>query len=116
MPVRAHWHQPELALDSELSFDAPAPEPERVERVGVPVLLAGGLLAGLNQQLIGTLARESALLEDGVTCAIKDRADTSCHACPLYRDDDSSLAQLCAIGREQERLCTEIAVGMRDAR
>lgn len=114
MSVKAHWHQPELALEHELSFDA-SPEPERVERVGVPVLLTGPL-AGLNEQLVGTLARESALLEDGVTCAIKDRVDTSCHACPLYRDDSSPLAQLCAVGREQERLCTEIAVGIQDAR
>jgi hypothetical protein len=114
MPVKAHWHQPELALEHELSFDA-CPEPERVERVGVPVLLAGPL-AELNKQLIGTLSRENALHEQGVTCAIKDRADTSCHACPLYRDDDSALAQLCGIGREQERLCTELAVRMHDAR
>jgi hypothetical protein len=116
MSVKARWHQAELVLDYELSFDAdPEPKPQRVESAGVPIALRGDR-AELSRALADTIGREGALAEQGVTCAIKDIHDTSCHACPLYREDGSPAALLCAIGREQERLCTEIAVTYHDGR
>jgi hypothetical protein len=102
--VKANWHTPALA-DTGDPFEAP----ERIERVGTPIELRAGrdeLLAALSR----TLAEEGRLADEGTTCAIKTVADASCHACPLYRDDDSPLARLCAIGREQETICTRIAV------
>jgi hypothetical protein len=107
--VKAEWHTPELvaALDPDELF-GPA---ERIEDVGTPIVLdAAGELAELQRELTETLTAENRLYGAGVTCKIKDSADTSCHACPLYRADGSPHAELCAIGRRQERICTAIVV------
>ena len=107
MSVKAEWHTPQLeaAIDPDDLF-GPA---ERIEDVGTPIVLdAAGELAELHSGLTESLVAESRLYNAGVTCKIKDAADTSCHACPLYRTDDSPQAELCAIGRRQERLCTAI--------
>lgn len=107
--VRAVWHT-ELVLDDEADPFA-EPEPQRIEDVGTPIVLsADGEEAQLHHRLVTTLTREGELDARGVRCAIKDVKDASCFACPLYRDDGSLHAQLCAIGREQEQLCTTIAV------
>src|SRR3954471_24381144 len=115
MGVRAVWHT-ELVLDEGTDPFA-EPEPRRIEDVGTPIALdAVGEEARLQTALIATLSREGALDAQGVRCAIKDAADTSCHACPLYVDDGSLAAQLCAAGREQEQLCTKIVVAHRGGR
>jgi hypothetical protein len=103
--VRAVWHTPELVDVDEDPF-APT-----IEEVGTPIVLsAEGEEARLREELVTSLAAEGELEEQGVTCKIKDAQASSCHACPLYRSDDSPLARLCAIGREQERLCTLMLV------
>lgn len=105
MPVRAVWHTPEL-VDVEDPF-----APTRIEKVGTPIVLsAEGELAELNAELIDSIEAEARLYDQDVTCRIKDAGGSSCHACPLFRQDGSRLAELCAIGRRQERLCTEILV------
>jgi hypothetical protein len=103
--VRADWHTPALAAEPGDPFEVP----ERIERVGTPIDLrddAYELAAALSR----TLHDERQLYDDGVTCKIKDVAHASCHVCPLFRNDGTPMARLCAIGREQERLCTQIAV------
>lgn len=98
MPVRAVWHEPQLG--------ALAP----VEEIGAPVRpAADGDERELNRKLVASLLAEGELDAQGVGCAIKGTQGTSCHACPLSRDDDSPHGRLCRIGREQERLCTAIA-------
>jgi hypothetical protein len=109
MGVRAVWHS-ELVLE-EGGDPFAVPEQRRIEDVGTPIVLgAEGEQARLQAALIATLGREGELDARGVRCAIKDVANTSCHACPLYRNDGSAEAQLCAVGREQEQICTRIAV------
>jgi hypothetical protein len=107
--VRAVWHT-ELVLD-EAGDPFAEPEPKRIEDAGTPIALnADGERAQLQRALITSVTREGALDAQGVRCAIKNVGDASCHACPLYLEDGSLAAQLCAVGREQERLCTRIAV------
>jgi hypothetical protein len=107
---RASWHT-QLEVDAADPF---ADGPQRIETVGTPVDLTDE--GTLRRQLTRSLVTEAALEEAGVTCAIKDAKDASCHACPLYRGDDSPEAQLCAIGRLQERLCTKLVVTQRGGR
>jgi hypothetical protein len=116
MSVRAAWHTADL--DVGLSDDDPFGDgPRRIEDVGTPVPLAdAGGVDDLRRRLTRTLVTEGQLAEQGVTCAIKAVNDASCFACPLYREDDSPEAQLCAIGRVQERLCTELVVAQRGGR
>lgn len=104
MPVRARWHSP-VVVDDDDVFD------EQIEDVGTPIVLtAEGEEAELNAALVQSIRAEGELDEHGITCAIKNAQATSCHACPLFRDDGSGKAELCAIGREQERICTLLMV------
>jgi hypothetical protein len=103
--VRAAWHTQEL----DVAVDDPfAPASPRVQDVGTPIDLKADDAAPLHARLVELLAVEAELDEQGVTCRIKDAHDTSCHACPLYCADGSPKARLCALGREQERICTRI--------
>jgi len=113
--VQTAWH---AALDIVDDGDDPfSDEPKRIEEVGTPIVLdAGTGEAELRDQLVRSLSAEAHLAERGVTCAVKDAQDTSCFACPLYRDDDTPEAQLCAIGRLQQSLCTQIVVSYRGGR
>jgi hypothetical protein len=57
------------------------------------------------------LYREGNLFERDVTCQIKDRADTTCTACPVSQAHDRAvpLGALCRLGRAQEQTLTELA-------
>lgn len=112
--IRTAWHSGELELAA--GDDPFADGPQRIEDVGTPIVLAEDGEARLQRQLVRTLTAEARLEERSVTCAIKDAQDTSCFACPLFKNDDSPEAQLCALGRLQERLCTEIVVTRRGGR
>lgn len=103
------WADAALDLDGRLG--ELWERPERIEDVGTPIVLGdAGELAEISERLVESIHRENELANAGVTCRVKTIADASCHACPLYRADGSPMAELCAIGREQERLCTLIAV------
>jgi hypothetical protein len=80
----------------------------QVETVGRPIYLDGDN-ARLNERLVELVTAESDMFNHGITCAIKDRDDTACSACPVARHDDSPLASLCSVGKEQERVCTALA-------
>lgn len=106
MAVKAQWFVPPLAADEEDPF---ADEPdEDVTRTGVPIDLSDGP-ARLERQLVALLADEEALRERGVTCPVKDRADTCCHACPL-RGARRAPRELCNVGLAQERIVGHLAV------
>lgn len=122
MGVRASWPTPELdpAVVAELERDpfAPAPAtgvyvepeavkapPQPVEQVGTPIDLTGDE-ATLNGRLVELVGEEGSLYNDGIECPIKERHDTSCHACPI----SGEFGRLCEVGREQEAVCTKLVV------
>src|SRR4051812_6625789 len=101
MAVKANWPAPPVEVDTSDPFaDAPA----RIEDVGVPVdLRDDDELFDLLKEL---LDEEQRLYNAGVVCPVKDKADTSCHACPIA----GRYGELCAVGRRQEKVLTEMAV------
>lgn len=103
MSVKANWFIPEVDLG-----DAFAEEPAPVEEVGVPIRVddAG---AELDAKFVELVATEARLYNRGITCAIRDRHDTCCTACPLRGLDDSPVA-LCKTGAELEKVATRLAV------
>lgn len=107
MAVRANWHVPSTsARDGDPLAGAPQ---RRVEDVGKPIDLTGP--PKLNERLVELVGAEGALADRGVTCAIKDRADTTCSACPIACVDEiEPIAALCRVGKEQERVLTLLAV------
>ena len=48
--------------------------------------------------------REGRFYDQGITCAIKDKPDMSCLACPFSKAEDSTNRKcgLCKVGREQD--------------
>lgn len=106
--VQAVWHTPVVDLpgleDDPFAEGAPA----NIEDVGVAICLDGDE-AELSEELVRLVERESRLFEQGVECAIKDRSDTSCYACPLF-EVDPAITRLCRLGRDQERVTTQLAV------
>lgn len=99
MSVRANWFLDDLVVEPFVA----------VEEVGQPIDLRGE--PRLNRRLVELATEEGRLWARGVRCAIKDRPDTTCSACPLYAlDADDPRTQLCAVGVEQERVLTTIAV------
>lgn len=104
--VKANWHV-NLDVLSDGLADLWADE---VAETGLPIEL-GDDSAKLSDKLERTVRQEAYLFNQGVTCQIKDREDTSCWACPVYRGDtDDPVGALCLVGREQERLLTRLAV------
>ena len=102
MPITASWHTT-LNVPTADPFSVP----ERIEDVGVPInLAADGRSAELRRERVDALEREAKLDAAGHRCEIKDNPETTCYACPLYRDTD----ELCQSGRTQERVCTELRV------
>lgn len=101
MAVRANWH-----VDLDVPEDV---EQLSIESVGKAINLDGA--PRLNEELAALVAEECTLYEQGVTCAIKDRSDTTCSACPIRNTDpEHPLARLCQIGCDQERVLTSLAV------
>lgn len=107
MSARANWFVEAVeSLDDE-----PDPFKVPIEEVGDRIDL-GDPKSRLALRVTELLHREAALDSAGITCAIKARADSTCHACPVSQANDSSkpLSRLCKVGREQEVVLTELAV------
>jgi hypothetical protein len=103
--TRAQWFTETLVIDDELDpFAAP------IEEVGERVDLRDPQAAD-ELRLHELLRREGVLFANGVSCPIKDRPDTTCHACPVSRahDKEAELGALCRVGREQESVLTRLA-------
>jgi len=97
-------------MDIDVPDEDVDPLAARVEQVGLPITLHADF-AELNERLIGLVNTESGLYNAGITCAIRDRQDTTCLACPISaHEEKTELAALCRCGREQERVSTELAV------
>lgn len=104
MTIQARWHQEIVVPDDD-------PFRQRVEEVGYAITLTEDT-PKLELELVELIRTESALHSVGVTCAIKDRDDTSCTACPLsaHADPKAALQPLCIVGREEERVMTQLAI------
>lgn len=104
MATRTRWHA-EIAV-----ADDGDPFQERVQQLGMPIKLTEGR-AELETRLVDLVTQEGLLWNAGIRCAIKDKPDTTCSACPLAAHDDpeSALQALCMVGRAEERVLTEIA-------
>lgn len=101
MSVKAEWFVPDLASGEEDPF---ADEPAEVSAVGVRIDLRDDP-DELFARLRDLLEQESYLYNQGVRCAVKAKADTSCHACPFR----GRYGQLCRVGTEQEEVLTRMA-------
>lgn len=102
MAVKAEWFLPELGVDDDDPFGQATPT--IVEERGVPIDLSAPT-AQLHRELVELLDREAALYNRGVACPIKDRAGTSCHACPIQ----GRFNDLCGVGLDEERVLSELA-------
>lgn len=104
MRTRTRWTSKEIVVPDGDPFD------QRVQQLGMPIQLSEGR-AGLEAKLVELVAQEGLLWNAGVRCAIKDKPDTTCSACPLCaaNDPESALQALCLVGRAEERVLTEIA-------
>lgn len=109
MTARANW----FVAQVDTADDPDDPWAMPIEEVGKRIDLRDPR-ATLELRVGELLRREGNLFDHGITCAIKDKPDTCCHACPVSRahDPNDPLAALCRIGREQERVCTELAVAL----
>lgn len=106
--VRANWFLDGLGADEPVStgFVGLPPAEERIEDVGVPFDLRDPGVA--LEKITDLVNREAALFNEGITCPVKDRADTACSACLCahHQEIGHALQPLCAVGREQERILT----------
>jgi hypothetical protein len=106
--VQANWHSPVVEIDDGDPFEN---VPARVEDVGIPIVLDGGdRKAQLSQTLIHAMEAEAMFDAQGIRCAIKGHAETTCHACPLSKRVDSRHQALCRLGKRQEEVLTELVV------
>lgn len=107
MTARANWFIDAVAgLDDE-----PNPFAAPIEEVGDRIDLRDPA-THLRLRLDELIQREANLFAHARTCPIKDRPDSTCHACPVSHanDPEHAIALLCRIGREQETVLTELAV------
>lgn len=101
--VKAQWFN-DVAFDEDEDFD-----PFEVQERGLPIEI-GNEEARVAKSIQKSLEKEGRLDEQGITCAIKDRPDTTCWACPVFTSDSNNpLSVLCRLGREQDRLVTRAA-------
>lgn len=105
--VKTDWG---LAPGSATSGD-PFRDAGPVEQMGLPIDLSRDEPT-LHARLIDLLESEGALAARGITCALKERDDSCCSACPISQDEDphAKLAKLCAVGKEQERVLMRLLV------
>lgn len=110
MAIQARWAHQAIAVPDDDDGD---PFRHRVEEVGVPLELTERS-AELNLRIAELVTYEGALYNAGLHCSLKDRPDTCCNACPVsaHADPSAPLQPLCALGREQERVVTEMAVAI----
>lgn len=107
MTAKANWFvEQHVPLDDE-----PDPFAMPVEEVGERIDLRDPASV-LELRVSELLRREGNLHEREITCALKDRRDMSCHACPISKahDREAPMGMLCRLGREQENVLAELVV------
>jgi hypothetical protein len=104
--TRANWF-----IDVEIPpVDLDDPPLPLVEEVAEKIDLRD--VESLQNLLHQLQAAEVRMANDGLTCAIRDDAQSTCSACPVARSftDSDPLGSLCQNARHQERLVTSLAV------
>lgn len=101
MAVKTQWFVPDLVGDEVDPFDD---EMADVTEAGVTIDLRDDP-DELFDKLRGLLDAEQHLYGRGVTCAVKNRRDTSCAACPFQ----GRYGELCNVGVQQEEVVTRMA-------
>lgn len=96
---KANWFVDELP---ELLDGDPLEAP--IEELGTRIDLRTE--PDLLRRLAALVSAEARLDRDGVTCAIRDRHDSVCSACPVK----GAAGELCGVGIELELVCSTIAV------
>ena len=100
--VQCNWFNDITVEDDDV-------DPFAVHERGLPIEI-GDEEARVSKALRDTLRKEGSFAEQGITCEIKDRPDTTCWACPVYKSDSNHpLSVLCKLGRVQDRLVTRLA-------
>lgn len=110
MTVKAQWFEAAAppAGDPFAGYAEQPMLPKTVEEVGKPIDLSSAEPV-LRRRLIELVDEEAHLHAAGVSCAIRDREDTSCCACPM-RGKTERIARLCEVGTESEQLLTTLAI------
>lgn len=103
--TKANWFVADFV---ELADDDPFVGP--IEEVGTPIDLST-TESDLHLRLIDLLRTACELDVQGVRCAIRERRDSVCAACPLSRAGEAgAFGDLCRNGIETERVITMIQV------
>lgn len=106
MAVRADWHEDADTVTSA-EVDPFSLASSGLMKTTLPIDTDSQKLFDRLRVLV---KHESALFNEGTTCAIKDKPETCCSACPVNDSDgDGNAAFLCRIGVEQEQVVTLIA-------
>lgn len=107
MGAKANWFIGDLELEQAL-----LERTDRIEQLALPVDLEQE--SPLARRLVELVTLEAELAARGIRCAIKDRRDTVCSACPLRGKVEADA--LCIVGVDQEQTATALGVGkVRDA-
>jgi hypothetical protein len=97
---RANWHLEDVTVDQSDPFAAPLAQ--RIDLSDPAVLRA---------KLTALMQLEGKLEDRGITCAIRNRPDSCCSACPLRGTSRvQRISALCRVGVEQERTLMAIIV------
>lgn len=97
---RANWHLEDVTVDQSDPFATPHLSVTRIDLSDPAVLQA---------KLTALMMLEGRLEERGVNCAIKDRPDSCCSACPLRGSARAEpIHELCNVGVAQERTVMSI--------
>ena len=107
MSIGAEWHFEEAAFATvQRSGYDPLVDPAYA--APMPPISIHTSTAELDSYALGLLEQEAQLFDDGITCPIKDKRDTTCLACPVSaaRDHSEPKGKLCRVGQEQERVAT----------
>lgn len=106
MSTRANWFLGDLEVPSD-------------PLVPSDVMVQGQLIdlqdsePKLRKELHDLFQREKRLYDVDVRCAIREQPHTCCMACPVFSADESKpLSALCRIGRDSERVVTQLAVAL----
>lgn len=109
MGVRADWHEDAVVAPAG---SGPFGLPSSTGMTFGPLSL-DLTVPDIREKLVKLARRERFLFDQrNLSCPIKDKCDSTCHACPLNQADNREhrKSPLCRVGIEQEQALTMLAV------
>lgn len=106
MGLTADWHLGDFeTVEREQEYD---PLIDPTYSAPLPPIDLATPTPQLREHLGSLVNQEASLFNEGVTCAIRDRDESTCLACPVSASNDYSnpMGKLCRVGQEQERVLT----------